>query len=824
MSRPSPRAAHLAVLALLTVGPATGVATAGETARRLAPERLVAAGEAGTPFRRPGGRVAASLDSGGFGLFEAASRPHGVRRATSEPASLLLDRLERALGRRGAMPSLHPAAMPGLDDGPVRPPERPRPHALGDRLVLSLDDGLGADVFQSWEGGLSVSGGRSGPADWVAVRFPSQALAVAPPFRVTDVVLGLDDLFGRVTWPTVGVTVEDPAQPLLPGVGLGPGNSVSDHDGAAALPAAPAGSPRPTDVARVAVGLPDVDVVPAWLADGSFDDAFDRADEALDNPNSSWLECQGGLCGGFSSLRVAGFAPPGAPDGAVVRTASGTPVLGIRFQEADVFDLRPARDLDLRVRAQLDLADAAASRAGLALRAMAPDALYRVEYVKATNQVEVVAATPGGDVVVDAFAVGAPTAQPLLEVDVLGATPAVTLVVRVDGVEVGTAVDATWRFTGTLSGLSASDPAGAGEAWSSFEVERRPDVFALVAFPAGEEAALAVDLSDAAVISASTLLSDDGATFWPRPAGSGCFNPGNAFVQLEVEEVTDQSLLFENEAHVVRVDVDCPTCRVGVAACADNLALTERLRPTPTVGESHDVRVSWWNEHLSDGDTLLFRASVWDAPCDSASGSLVASGGVVVGTDPGQLGTGPVLREAAVLTFTPASAGPHCVVIEELHDLNGDCCGDGFEDVPLGEPGCPGACVATGATDSNPSTRILLRDVTFAATCAPAAASNLAGDSLRVTRPAGDPVVTTVEWALVDGDLFPQRYNVHVIDGDRFGGTACFSAGAPVLDVVVGETSRSYDLPAGGVGKVLWLKVFETDGCPAGASLPDDSC
>ena len=60
-------------------------------------------------------------------------------------------------------------------------------------------------------------------------------------------------------------------------------------------------------------------------------------------------------------------------------------------------------DLDLRVSALLDLTSNSARRAGVAVRIMASDSFYRIEYVKAADQVQIFAETPGGPV-----AVGAP--------------------------------------------------------------------------------------------------------------------------------------------------------------------------------------------------------------------------------------------------------------------------------------------------------------------------------------------------------------------------------------------------------------------------------
>ena len=155
----------------------------------------------------------------------------------------------------------------------------------------------------------------------------------------------------------------------------------------------------------------------------------------------------------------------------------------------------------------------------------------------------------------------------------------------------------------------------------------------------------------------SILTSGDGLSWAPRAPfdPAFCFNPGNPFVQLEVEETTNQNLLFENEARLVTLELDCPTCPVTRNRCNENRAEAERFPPLPTVGEALSVRVGWWNEHLGD-DALLLRASVLDADCDAA-GSVVASATLVAGDVPGQLaGSAGLQSLAGVLGGEPAAS------------------------------------------------------------------------------------------------------------------------------------------------------------------------
>jgi hypothetical protein len=749
-----------------------------------APEKLAAAAQRGPRTLAAGGLA--------LGLGGEATLPQAL---AAPPPSLALHHLSRPVR---AVPAGGPRAL--------------RPKAVGDTLLLSLDDDLPAVLGDTYEARLDVSGGVAGASDLVAVRFPSQSLAVAPPFRVRDVVLGLDDVHGRTTFPAVEVWVEDPLIPLTPG--SGPRSSaVTNFDAAAAgLPAPPPGATRPTAFARLPVGMPPLDVPDAWLSDGSFDDDFDRADEPLDNLASDWLECQDVLCGGDVTDKSLSLSA-----GRVVRDVTGASSLAVKFQAAGVFDVRPAHDIDTWATVDLDLSAPTATRAGLAVRALGVDAFYRVEYVKATDQVEVDAVTPATVVALGAFNALFPSDTPRLGVRVTGGERQTMLEVYVGGAPIGTATDPTFRMTGRLLGLVASDPASSGEAWDALAVERRPDVFTVVRLPPGEDVGLPLDVSTDSVISGSVLLSSDGVTYAPLGEAPGCVNPGNPFVQLEVEDIVGDRL-FEQEAHVVALALTCPTCPTGPDACLENAAAAERRRTVYTEGRVHDVTVSWWNEHLSDADRLIFRASAWDAPC-SAVGALVAEGTLVVGPDDGQRTAGPVLRTATVASFTPPVEGAYCVVVEEWHDLNGDCCPDGAETVPIPGGSCPGPCAPAPGSDSNPSTAITVRDVRVEAACTPVAASNLDGRSLRVERTNGDRVRTTLRWDVVDPFTFPARYNFHLMEAEAIGAGLAFLDVAPIVDRPVGVLTRDYDLTPPAGGRALWMSINETDGCPSGNSL-----
>jgi hypothetical protein len=200
----------------------------------------------------------------------------------------------------------------------------------------------------------------------------------------------------------------------------------------------------------------------------------------------------------------------------------------------------------------------------------------------------------------------------------------------------------------------------------------------------------------------------------------------------------------------------------------------------------------------------------------------VASGAIIVGADAGQLSTGPTRRSATVFQFVPPDVGSYCVVVEERHDLNADCCPDGAETTPLGTPaeGCPAACAPIAGSDDNPTNSVVFRTIAVEAACTPLATANLDGLSLRVTRPDGDDVTTTLSWAVLSG--FPGRFNVHYMEAERYDPSYCFQDIAPIRDRPIGVTQRSYDMPVS-PGRPLWMAVFEQDGCPSANSIDDSS-
>lgn len=742
------------------------------------------------------------LADGGFDAPRLESRAASATRGLPvEPVALLRARL----ARRAEL------AVP-------EPPPLARPKAIGDRLVLSQDDGRLPPLDATEEARLAASPGLAGASDFVAARFPARALASRPPFRVSEVLLGLDNLHGATTWPLVEVRVEDGSAPLDPRGGSLVA-SVTDFDApAAGLTPAPVGSTSPTLFQRLRLGLPDLDVPDAWLSDGAFDDDFARTDEPLSNPTSDWLECVGANCQSASSfLAVA--------SGRVVRGSATAASLGVKFPALAVDDVRPAFDLDLDVSVQLDLSAGTATRAGLAVRTAGVDAYYRVEYVKASDVVAVDAVTPGGTVPLGSFPVAAPSDTPLLGVRVEGVNPSVTLTCFVGGVQVGQATDSTYRFSSALLALVASDAASSGEAWDDLVAQRRPDVHVVVQLPPGEQAAIPLDVSDDSLQALSVSTSSDGVLFTPRPAGTGCLNPGNPTIQLEVEDTVGDRL-FQNEAHVVKLELPCATCPTTRNLCVENAGSAERREPVHVVGEAFDVRVSWWNENLSAGDGLLLRASLWPSAC-WAVGALGGPEAVlesVVGATGSQPLLGAQVLRRDVGQFTPAFEGEYCVIVEELHDTNADCCPDGEETNPLPGATCPGACTPIAGSDSNPTTRIVLRDVRVEAPCTPlpAGMSNLACDSLRVAQEVpGDPLPTRLSWGVVDTAQFPDQYNVHLMEGRRFDAALRFEELAPIVDRPVGLLTRVLELATPGPGRPLWMAIFQTDGCPSADSLQD---
>lgn len=765
---------------------------------------VLAAGMAAADPVAPGPRQDATLARGGFsGIRGGSHDPQAGPRADD--------------GRLGLRRRLLPGA-PGLS--PELPVNLPLPQAIGDRLILSLDDGV-APVGGDWEARLDVSGGVAGDSDAVAIRFPASALAVAPPFDVSSVILGLDDRHGATTWP-VELWLEDAAVPLQPRQGSGFATSSLD---AVAAGLSPTTGPRPTDFQRIPVSL-RLPVPATWLSDGAFDDDFERS--AVPLTNADWIECDGVACDSLSVYLSGGEA---------VRQDAGGAILAVRFPSAAPEALRPHRDID--VRASVRVVDSAPgfSRAGLALRILAADAFYRVEYQKTPSQVVVSAVLPAPTGTV-AIGMPLPVATPssgsrLLEVTVTGASPAVRFDISLDGVPLGTIQDPLYRLTGWYSGLSASDAAGQGEAWDDFRVERRPDVFAVIGFPPGEDVGLPLDVSDLSLVSQSVLVSSDGVSFSPAATAVGCFNPGNPFVQLEVEDSVTGSQLFQREAQVIALDLDCPTCPVGPAACARNLGVSERSVPTLVTGEPVTARVSWWNGHLADS-SLMFRGTLWTGPCENP-GVIVASATVTGITSFGQ--GSPGTSQVDVLTFDTTIPGPHCLTVEELHDANGDCCPDGEETTPLG--GCGGACTPIPPSDSQPGTRWTLLDLLAEAPCSLPIGEdvgrdgpddldsdgfpdeiNLDGSSLRVARGPGEVVFLT--WDRNDPVIFPAVYNLHLVDASTFHEGACFLAQAPVVYRVVGVTATAFDLPVS-QGRPAWFAVHETDGCASGASIVDES-
>ena len=766
------------------------------------------------------------LGEGGFPARIEPLRAPQARPAATAPAPVALQRLRERL-----------AAGPALE-APARP------KAIGDRLRLSLDDDALPDFIETamgidgeYEARLDVSGGLAGDQDWVAVRFPARDLAGGLPVRVQGARIGLDDRNGSFVWPAVELWLEDPAAPLTPRSGA---DSVvaGPLDAELTLGSLPQGAWDPTRFARLEAFDPSgagLDVPADWLSDGAFDDDFERFDQPLDDLAGLWLECEGDSCcdgGGCPFTRSLAVSSNAVARGA----GTAAPTLAIRFPDPVVGDVRPAVDLDLRVSANIDVSDAAAGPAGVAVRASATDAYYAVlvDPVPSPDELVGVVVSPSGATELGRQPLVGDGGNRRISVQALGANPEVRLEVEVDGAPTATFTDDVWRWTGSFVGLVAAGTGTSGELWDDFQVERRRDVFVTIQLPPGEDAGLPLDISDSSVAWGAVLTSADGAAWTPLGVTDPafCFNPGSPFVQLEVEKIDAAGPLFTHESRLVTIDFDCPTCPVTRNRCNANGSADERFPPVPTVGEALSVRVGWWNEHVGD-DRLLLRATVLDSDCD-AVGNVVASGTFVAGDVAGQApgSNAEYSSVAGVLDFVPALEGSHCLVIEEFHDANADCCADGFEpagpfDDPMGVGSCPGACTPAPASDSNPSTGLLVRDFNVARACTPAAAtSDMDGGSLRLAKVDGtDPVFT--EFLVLDDTR--TVYNVHAMEGRPFDTRLCFQDFSPIFDRLVfsgpvgNEVRRTYELPAPADGRVLWLAAFETDGCPAASSLPDSS-
>lgn len=740
----------------------------------------------------------------------------------SEPdlASLPKGRLLVAPGGEGAAGAVHRSWSPppslrallmgaeGTGSGgetPGRPlTDRPSTSAVGDALTLSLDDGFATPVDEAWEATLRPRADAGGPDDWVAVRFPLQGLAIGPPVRVDEVLVGLENLHGRAVWPEIELRLEDAAAPLDPRGGSA-GVSVTDFDAAAALPVPPAGATRPDVFERLAVGMPALEVPDSWLSDGGFDDAFERPTQPLDTIQSDWLECEGPACGASQDFRLLADGSPecaGFASACVRRVAGGDAGLAVKIQDASVFATRPALDNDQRVSVRLDLSDPSATRAGLALR-MAPAGsyftYYRVEYVKGSDQIEVHAVDEAGaaSAVGGPIAVSNPSDTPRLTVEVTGHRPSVDLRVWVDGVEAGAVSDSSFRYAGPNAGLSASDGGSSGEMFDDFVLERRPDLFVNIRFPEGGWEALPLDISADSVLSDAVLLSTDGASFAPRatPTAS-CLNPGNPFVQLEITDHVAGDRLFVNEAHLVTLGLDCPTCPMGRNRCVENRSFLDLYLPVATVGEDLTITSAWWNEHLAADDALTLEAYVFDRPCANPNGSLVMQQSVQVDPDPGQVGAQAELRSIGIATFAPAAPGTHCLAVVESH----------------------------AGGDGNPLPSFIWRDVqVFDGGCVPKSGSNLDPSSFRVAKDPDDPLNTVLSWARVDPAQFPEDVNLHVWQAQAFDPAVLpFHELAPILTTILGPDPpivAERRIPAPSSGLPLWMAVFETDGCPTGNSI-----
>ena len=381
--------------------------------------------------------------------------------------------------------------------------------------------------------------------------------------------------------------------------------------------------------------------------------------------------------------------------------------------------------------------------------------------------------------------------------------------------------DAVYRYVGEFRGIVSLGPSS-GERFDDFVVRRNPDVFAVVQAPPQETAGLAGDRSPASFAFASTLVSTDGVSFAPLAADPDCGGkaPGAALA-LVVEDATAGTVdnVFQFEAQLESLVVDCPGCDRSQSLCADDTAAADATTPFFEVGQNVDVNLSWWNDHAPDRADILYRVAVYDVACGllgQVAATRVAAADVAV-VDPGQATAGPVLATLAgpALSFVPAASGDYCAVAVEFYDSNADTCPDGFERA-LPSDLCPAGCTCIGDPDQNPSTAFLTFDFQVSGGCS-AGTSMIDRNTLFLTK---DPVSPADRVVFAWSTLGPVGlYNVHVTPFKQLLADPAVRDQTPVLAEALFELTVTESLPV--CDGVMYVGAFEQALCLSRRSLPD---
>jgi hypothetical protein len=689
----------------------------------------------------------------------------------------------------------------------------------GDRLTISKDDGVVAGPPLGFEGRLRPGSGPAGASDYLAFRFATGEIGRMLPVTVTGLTVAFDNRYGRAVWPLVALAREDRAVPLRPDLGA----LVEVRDLADPLAIAPPAGAAPDRIERLAVDLADTVIDPdPSLDDSGLSDDFDRPDEPLGS--TPWLECGLDACPGPQALQLAGNR--------VVKTRAVAAALGLRtVRDEAVYRLRPFDDRDQALGVRFDVGAPTAAAAGIAFRVEEvfpeppPGRLsryYLASYQKRPQpEVHLWAVVDGVATAVTAPVGVAARDTGALEVEVEGVNPT-RIRVRLDAVEVIDHRDSTWSFGGWRSGLASYHPteASSGEAWDDFTVLRNRDLFVVVQLPPGEDASLPAERSPASLPWGSVLFSSDGASWSPEPDDADCDRPAlgrvgntgaNGLVQVVVEDATvADDNVFRAEYKLDRIDVGCPSCPLARdSRCRLNPSAWDASAPVLESGRQVEVKPWWWNEHVPDLDDILVRVVAYQGGCFGAA----VAGADVVTASAGQAAVGAEHRTAPapMLTFTPAAPGLYCLVALEFYDLNRDGCPDGFE-----PPG--GACTPVPNPDQSFATQGLLRLVEVYPPCTPVTVSNLEPSSLRLTRAAAG--ATDLAWARLDAGRPPGSYNLHLTEVKAVVEPGRLRTEVPPWREVVGLTASREQLPEP-AGPVLFLGLFENDGCASGQSLPD---
>ena len=74
----------------------------------------------------------------------------------------------------------------------------------------------------------------------------------------------------------------------------------------------------------------------------------------------------------------------------------------------------------------------------------------------------------------------------------------------------------------------------------------------------------------------------------------------------------------------------------------------------------------------------------------------------------------------------------------------------------------------------------------------------------------------------MDVRVFPARYAVLAMEGQRILPGYCFETASPIYDQPTGVLTRAYDVPVQ-EGSPWWVAIFETNGCAGDVPVRDAS-